>query len=223
MIVRQFKACVDKEFGNFGLLPLWLAQSNAGGGFSVAHDIMEHTRKDDGGAEHEFRAFGAMILTRVIPQYFERHSSRMNTPAEILALDFPYFMRKVYDGVQTLNDPGKTSKIRPHDGFNVEAFIDDVLGAAHRYCVSEIQNDTTHETIFTNDDADRIRGWMRQGFRLACDRYRGISPYILMETFDAISRDADQRTINRYQEGEKITFRVHPGRAIVSVSRELDY
>lgn len=68
-IVRFFLAGEDDN-GIDGFVPLWIPKSanfDAGTGFGLLHDMLEHGLSDKGTVEDEAVAFGRIIALRVIP------------------------------------------------------------------------------------------------------------------------------------------------------------
>lgn len=242
MIRKTFIVEKHEEYGTWGLKPEDMPHADPLMGMAAAHDILEHFPGDDGGVEAEYMAFGAMILTRAEGGYWQRKGN-VNPPESHLASDMPELFRHFQFEGFTFRDPGRTRPVQE----DAEQTIQDAVREGCKLireefcdsdsCCGECSDldhgcdgecdchDTANSArMFTSDQTrERMVGWMRRGYRKACRRFKGISPWTLAETFIAIEEGCDKilREVegNDFGTGERITVSVDVSRYDVKIKR----
>lgn len=178
MIRRVFQCAKNEDYGFLGWRPVDMPNADPLMGMTVAHDLMEHFRGDNGGVEAEFMALGAALYIRGEGGFF---SESRYTPAESVAADVPDLMRHIV-----------------HEGFSLNP-------APHRTRATEETEpcDAVLQAVeFENGDdgiADEwarskwnALDWLRIGYRKAKRRYAGIDPWDLTYIFRQIAEAADR-------------------------------
>ena len=203
MILRgTFTVDHHDEYGFTGLRMKNRPHFDPGTGLTIAHDLMEHFRDDDGTTEHELMALGAMLYVRDCGADM-RASAFSSEPYEGIAADLIQQCFYMDAAKRTaLENPGRTTRIDDED---VERQIQQVWPEAMRLMAHEFDNQNMYSWL----DQKRLIGWLRRGYRRAARRYKDIPSWRTAETFRRLSEEADE-AIKRYEDflGTEITFRI---------------
>jgi hypothetical protein len=195
---RTFICERHDDFGTNGWRPSWQPHFDAYSGQAIPHDILEHLPNDNGGAEAEFMALGAMWVVRGVTGWFAMKGSPHRAPVHVAA-DLEDIFGRIYDGEQSISDPGPTRPLRDTDN---EKFVQDVLRLLHTNVREELKcrfdghrptdDYASVDDLLSTENQRRLAGWLRRGIRAACARYRKIDTYGLIYMFDRISAEADR-------------------------------
>jgi hypothetical protein len=207
MIKRMFVVEEHEEYGTKGFRPKWMPQADPLGGMAVAHDILEHFPKDDGGVEAELQALGAALYIRGNGGYWwESHNT---DPAYHVAGDFIELYRHCAYENFTLLDPGRTTRL---DDEEAERWCQN----AARDGLRSVHEEVSHLLVHMRDNEDseflnafcsdqtrlRVVGWLRKGYRRARKRYVGADPGIIVHSiFKPIAKTADKWLERGAEEG----------------------
>lgn len=191
------------EFGSNGWKIEGVQNADPLSGMGVAHDILEHYpgAGADMSVDGELMALGASF-------YVREYTKNMHSLGANAAADLPDIMRNVWDGYMRLGDPGRTVPIK------AEYEIDNALEAFRK----EAECDVDIYSNFNNEQALRIRGWMRKGYRLAAKRWKNCGS--MRSLFDEIEAEADKR-LKHAELGERLTVSLHFRRGMITDRRDV--
>ena len=200
MILRKtFIVEMHEEFGSIGLRPVDMPHADPLGGMAIAHDILEHFAKDDGGIECELMALGAALYVRG-EHYHAMKGSYYTDPAEHISSDFPELYRHYEYEHFTMRNPGKTAAIR--DDENTDETLRRCVVKATALIHDELQG--CEATYDWNNE--HVLGWLRKGYRRARQRYKKVRRAELTECgFMAIEDACDKYLKHAEPYGQKIT------------------
>lgn len=210
MTTYKFEVAEHEDFGTKGFRPTWYPQGDPLGGMGVAHDILEHFPKDDGGAEGEFMALGASLFIRGESGYFQRNG-RVHSAEENLASDFPeIWNHMVYEDRRTHVKP--CGSVRDED-------LMERCREIVRLGVRELR-EREHDQIPDREARERMARWFAKGYKKAERRYRQHGAYAMAyQLFSPIEEQAE-RCLKYADEGMVLTVCVNVKRLNVSVSCE---
>ena len=223
MFSRSFEWRKDEEFGEYGWILAGFLNFNVSNGLGVAHDTLEHfIAGDDGSLTAELRAFGAMVYGRGLGGYFLRNAYK--TTEENLGYDFCNFLQELHWGKHSefgcFLTPPKTRKLADEWA---EQIIDGSLREGLKMFIAE--GEYNKEEISPDDLAqskewiEKMRGWMRIGFRKAQKRFHNNDPHQIAMLFDRIVERIDKH--HKYGDfGEILTVTVDPKRLKFKTSQE---
>lgn len=201
MKTYKFKVKEHEEYGSLGFAPTWYPEGEPFQGMTVAHDIMEHFPKDEGGAEGEFMALGVAYRLRGETGYMQKNGNPHST-IDHISSDIPQIFFTIS------NTQGHT-RIRPAPKkCRIPSKVRDdfwqVVYAGHRLLREEYgQGD-----LLNRADREHIVNWMAMGYQQAGKRYKGMKFYDLAWcVFDQISEQAD-KALKYVEEGMELTVRV---------------
>lgn len=168
MIRRRFKWATDEETGSPGWLMVGAPSTfQPLGAMGTVHDLLEHRANDTGTADEEAQAFGAACYIRGEGGYWHQQGRRGTNPGENFAADLANFLTGEH-GFE-LSEPPRT---RPLDE-EIEGWIDSAI----RHTKKELTYDYEREwSEHDETNIQRLRGWMRVGYRNAKRRYKRQDP-----------------------------------------------
>lgn len=178
----QFVKAEHEEFGSTG----WkMKDTNLDplGGMGTAHDILEHFGEKNISAASEFKALGASLWVR--KTYAAQKGSYTTDQGKHIASDFPSIMRHVINGDERLPVPPPTRPLEEE----AEIQINKAITEFRRESRDEFE---PNDRAFVVGMADRIRGWLRIGYRAAKRRYRHHDHYTITSLFMDIETQSDK-------------------------------
>ncbi len=205
----RFVVEVHEDYGNFGLRPIGMPNADPLPGMAVAHDVLEHFPKDDGGIECEIQALGAAYFVRGEGGYFQQGVGNPD-PLSNIAADFPELHRHFEHEGFTLDSPGRTQSIEYAD--------DELRAIANKACRDIVENCDTRKPFDLPFylAKDVIHGWLRKGYRRAVRRYKDTSPCELTHLFIQIEKEVDAKLGTEWEhEGIVINIHVKNGRFFI--------
>jgi hypothetical protein len=210
MFSVKFEWKEDEEFGGEGWIPTRFPNFNASSGLGVAHDTLEHFANDDESLAAEMRALGAMIYLRGEGGYFVNRNSR--TPEANIGADIAHFLEELSNGDHSdygdFPTPPRTCSLND----NANEMLEVGLKEGKKVFIIEMAFQDDSER-YSNHDVDlwldKMRGWMRIGYRKAVKRYHHNCPYETAYLFERIQKEVDARH-KRADLGEILTVRVDP-------------
>ena len=197
----------DQEYGGYGWVLRGCPHFNATAyGRTLAHDVLEHFKPKYGDLTDEMLAFGAMVWGRVQGGWFYNLTYNPS-PAYHMAADLSRFLHDHYCDPHThsLLDPGATRRLND----DMEDEIEAALRQAVKNANAEYADEETGELFTMGATVERMRGWMRRGYRAAARRYKGNRPEELCWLFDALAAHIDKRHTHA-DEGEELVITIDP-------------
>lgn len=214
-LIREFEFAMHEEYGNIGLRPTWIPNTDPFLGMAVAHDILEHMPGDKGTFEDEMQALGASLWIRS-NGYYQRNGN-INPVHVHIGSEFEnqkdYFSQRG-DGI-CISDPGRTLAL--------DEWVENDITEALKYG-RKCERDRCREnegygddtiTLMTSRNMRYIHGWMRKGYRRTVRRYKGIQSYQVEHMFITIEEKADLLIKHAEIEGAKVKFIVDVDRGDV--------
>lgn len=187
-LIMKYKLIVEEhpEFGGIGLKLMGRDWADPVDGLAIAHDVLEHGRKDSGSIEEEFMALGASLYVRNMDEaYHQLRPRARNDLVENLASEFPMQCRYWDSAGYTQLAVHRSHRLRDHD--EVENVLTHVAFAAPRMVLDEYGE----HPLGKHEQVMRAIGWMRAGFRRALKQYAGIKQYNLVNAFVGIANECD--------------------------------
>ncbi|WP_297505827.1 hypothetical protein [Ferrovum sp.] len=211
MFKREFEWRDDEEFGGWGWIPKGFPNFNAGKGRLVTHDTLEHFANDSGTLEAEIRALGAMVLIRGEGGYFWNKGS-IQGPGKSLGADLARFYSELSNGMHS--DDGEFSMPPRTRCLDTEGdyIIEQALKEGERLFIQECEYDGSEDNVGPRELKkweQKMRGWLRIGYRKAVKRYHNALPHELSYLFNCMEEKID----TRFKSGEQyeiLTVKVDP-------------
>jgi hypothetical protein len=183
VIRRTFKWATDEDTGMDGWLMAGAPSSYQPlGAVGTVHDLLEHPENDKGTAVEEAQAFGAACYIRGEGGYWSSRRYGVNNPGENFAADLSNFINE--NGFK-MTDPPRTMP--------VDALVEIWIDSAITHTKKELTYDNEWE--WTSDDEtniQRLRGWMRIGYRRARKRYGCQGPYEMAHIFMRLENQVEK-------------------------------
>lgn len=198
MIVRTLTCAEHKDYGFMGWRPNWIPHFDPSSGLGVAHDVLEHARRDPGTIESEFQAFGAIVWLRGESGWFYEHRPHASDIAWQMASDFMQ-QAEYLDGEGRKLHPAPKTRPLAYDG--AEDMVQRCVTKGLALIRSEHEDGYLHGLI----DRESAVSYMRMGYR-AAERRLGDS-FGAASLFDRISEGAD-RHLKNAEPGMELTLRV---------------
>ena len=197
MVRRRYRFVygTDPEYGNKGL-KFKDCSFNYVSGEHIAHDILEHFRRD-ASVEDEYRAFGAIIWLRGEPGYFRDWESHIS--ASIADI-----WRHMYTRDENLAD------IAPRRIGGIDADLDSLMSRALEAARKAYVRDGVSSNVFADfkKNLPRIRNLIRSGYRKARQKYGRIGQRQMKNLSDELSRVADQAERACKSEGQEVDIMI---------------
>lgn len=177
----KFEKVEHPEYGEYG----WrMINTNMDplGGMGVAHDCLEHFGESDVTLSSELVALGASLFTR--QDYYSAKGKFYTDPGKHVSSDLVEIMNCVARG-ENIVTPSKTYR---------DSGCDDQITIALLECTKELREDVCMAEALTllHVESNKIRSWLRIGYRKAKLRYRGHSNWDVTNLFMQIEDTADK-------------------------------
>ena len=201
--LRRFVMRKDEDFGITGFVPEGSPMhfNSASEGGIVAHDAIEHI-KGDTSWQGELIALGQMLYIRGEGEYWSNYTQQVTLDvAKHMSSDFLHFLP--IEG-WFVPDPGRTTRLDD----DIEATIDRMFADLRRSIPYEFDpedDDRAPKAGQVDTACERIRGWLRKGYRVAVRRFHGASAYQVADLFARIEREASDAI---KQAGEELYYRL---------------
>lgn len=198
----------DREFGGEGWIPKAYPMFNAMSGFGIVHDVLEHFPEDEPDLAGEMKAFGSSINIRWMGgwQPFKGHNYHS---AEVnMGSDVGHFLRDIHNGSDERHFKSPPRTYRLDD--DVEEMIEGTLQEGIRIYKIELSYDEEADMLSQhelNTIIEKMRGWMRIGYRKSVKRYHNADYYELTSLFSQIEEKV-QRLSGDY--GQELVVSVSP-------------
>lgn len=215
------------NFGGEGWVPADFPEFDVATGFTMAHDVLEHSPDDDGSLEAEFRALGAMLYIRGLGGWFCKHSHMNPYPDRHLAADMGYMLLEKHLNWRTdpLPKPPYTRRLDIgssmfDDDFQVESWIQEASHSALRDILNGREGDAQWERADALKALRWARGWIRIGYKNAKARWDGHSHDELVHLFEQITNGPGQL---HGEPGDKLTITVDAATLEMTVTHLTEY
>ncbi len=206
------------EYDNIGFKLIGREWADPVEGLGLAHDVLEHARKDTGTIEEEFSALGASLYVRDLDDaYHQLNPMGNNDVVENLKSEF-YFQTQYWDEAgytQLAKHRGQKLKDHPE----VEEILEKIARKVPAFVYNEIGG---HHPLGSREQISRAITWMRQGFRRAKSQYKGIRQYNLTHAFVQIAKKADD-LLRMYEEGSRFDLKIKMNRHVGDIEWEFVY
>lgn len=185
----------DTRFGSPGWLPKWIKNSHdfdPSQGLGVAHDFMEHRLCDTGQWHEELMAFGAMVHTRVLGDYFMRPNTPHNLGIELAGL---YIDNCIHEnpGIRQPNPRLLMPPLKSEDHEQALEFlagIQDGLSTGFDDAVGEERIEESQRPCGLW--YEHANFWLKQGYFQAITRYSLLSSCALRYGFEELEGLVDK-------------------------------
>lgn len=201
--VRCLATWDNEGAGTFGLVPLtlmaWFEGFDTGGflpGLQLGHDILEHSPKDDGSMEREFKALGAGVW---ISSFYVRYGNFMRSSESVFAGNIEGTIRDgFYNGLPTIPAskpyPNFEDKDDLWEFFNAEfdGIKDSLprdLSLDYEYEGEGIGEETQALIDWIDSNKQAIFDWVAYGYWYAsAKRYKNHDSYAVWLPREAINK-----------------------------------
>lgn len=205
----DFEYREDEEFGSMGWIPKAYPMFNAATGFGLVHDVLEHFPGDDPDLVGEMKAFGSMINIRWMGGWQQYKGYSRYTPEQNMASDIRVFLRDINHGNddRTFYAPPRTYKIKDDA---VEELIDGALREGVKMYKAELEYEDEEfmSERALNAIVEKMRGWMRIGYRQSVRRFHHASQLDLADLFSRIEQEVTHLPSGDY--GDVLSISVSP-------------
>jgi DNA-binding transcriptional ArsR family regulator len=189
MFKVSFEYREDEEYGGEGWIPKAYPMFNAATGFGLVHDVLEHFPNDEPDLAGEMKAFGSMINVRWMSGWIPYKGHNMHSPESNMGSDIANFLRDIHNGSDTRHfaTPPRTHKLDEE----IEDMIAGALVEGTRLYKLELSYDEEANPMSLgelNTILEKMRGWMRVGYRQSVKRYHNAEHYDLSVLFSQIER-----------------------------------